>query len=123
MRPSEPKGRAPKGAPKPKAAACGPSWGPGSFVVAYLRDPREKVWGLLLHLEAAGFWIRGIELNAFDDWMRERAAGLAGTLGPSTTFLPFLRVEKIVVDEPLGPAASLKERLEAAAGRPAEELL
>ncbi len=102
---------------------AGPSWGPGSFVVAYLRDPREKVWGMLLRLEAAGFWIRGIELNAFDDWVRERAAGLSGTLGPSTSFLPFLRVEKIVVDEALGPAASLKERLEAAVGRPAEDLL
>lgn len=100
-----------------------PAWGPGSFVVAYLRDPREKIWGRLLRLEAAGFWIRGIELNAFDDWVRERAAGTLGTLGPSTSFLPFLRVEKIVVDEALGPAASMKERLEAAVGRPAEELL
>ncbi|MEW6758835.1 MAG: hypothetical protein AB1347_11490 [Acidobacteriota bacterium] len=95
--------------------------GQGSYVVAYLRDPREKVWGLLLRMEAAGFWIRGIELNAFEDWAREVRSAVSPSMGLSTTFLPFLRVEKIVADERTGSMSSLAERFEALAGRPVGE--
>ncbi len=97
--------------------------GEGSYVVAYLRDPREKVWGLLLRMEAAGFWIRGIELNAFEDWAREARGTASPSMGLSTTFLPFLRVEKIVADERTGSMPSLAERFEVLAGRPVAEFV
>jgi hypothetical protein len=72
-------------------------------------------------MEAAGFWIRGIELNAFEDWAREVGASAAPSMGLSTTFLPFLRVEKIVADERVGSMPSLADRFEALAGRPVSE--
>ncbi len=104
----------------PASRASSPP-GEGSYVVAYLRDPREKVWGLLLRMETAGFWIRGIELNAFEDWAREVRGTASPSMGLSTTFLPFLRVEKIVADERTGSMPSLAERFEALAGRPVAE--
>lgn len=97
--------------------------GEESFVVAYLRDPREKIWGLLLRMETAGFWIRGIELNAFEDWAREVRSAASPSMGLSTTFLPFLRVEKIVADERTGSMPSLAERFETLAGRPVAEFV
>src|SRR2546423_3882967 len=44
--------------------------GPGSPVIVYLHSPREKLWGLLYELNAAGGFLRGIDLNAVDDWMQ-----------------------------------------------------
>src|SRR2546423_14877538 len=44
--------------------------GPGSPVIVYLHSPREKLWGLLYELNAAGVFLRGIDLNAFYDWTR-----------------------------------------------------
>ncbi len=97
--------------------------GPGSWVVIYLREPREKAFGRLLRTEPAGVWLRGIELESFEAWAREQAAGVSSSLGPSTAFVPYLRVEKIVEDEPMGPVPSLRERFEAITGRTLEEVL
>ncbi|MEJ2368934.1 MAG: hypothetical protein P8Z49_11460 [Acidobacteriota bacterium] len=94
--------------------------GAGSIVVAYLREPREKVWGALLGLDAAGVWLRGIELASFEDWMRQEASDSQGAMGLSTFFVPFLRVEKLVVDEDLPGVPSLSGRYRSVTGRPAE---
>lgn len=90
--------------------------GPGTWVVVYLREPREKAFGMLLHMETAGGWFRGIELGSFEDWAREIASGREATMGLSTFFVPFLRVEKMVADEPTGAVPSLGERFEAITG-------
>ena len=50
--------------------------------------PKEKVWGLLVSLGAAGVVLRGIDLAAFDDWMRQEARGDEPYLGLSTVFYP-----------------------------------
>jgi hypothetical protein len=92
-------------------------------VVVYLRDPREKSWGILLKADAAGLWIRGIELDSFESWAREVARGEAGALGLSTVFVPLGRVEKLVVDERLGPVPSFAERFERVTGRRAADFL
>ena len=45
-------------------------------MVLYLSAPKEKVWGLLrLAMATAGVVVRGIDLAAFDDWMRQEARG------------------------------------------------
>ncbi len=92
---------------------------PGCAVVAYLRDPREKLWGFLLALDAAGAWLRAIDLDSFEDWARQEAAGEDATIGLSTLFVPFLRVEKFVVDEDQPGLGSLSRRFEAITGMPA----
>jgi hypothetical protein len=116
-RPLESKGKSSRKRP------VGPSLGAGTCIVAYLREPREKAWGFLLRMEPSGVWIRGIELGSFEDWARGQASGADGTLGLSTFFVPFLRVEKLVVDERMGPVPSMAERFEAITGKRVESVL
>ena len=97
--------------------------GEGTLVVAYLREPREQSWGVLLKLEGTGVWLRGIELDSFESWIREVAREEAGFLGLSTFFVPLHRVEKLVVDERSGPVPSLAERFEEITGQRAAEFL
>jgi hypothetical protein len=91
--------------------------GPGAWTVLYLRDPREKYFAVLLRMEPAGVWIRGIELESFESWARERAARAESSLGLASFFVPFLRVEKMVMDERMGPVPSFAERFEVITGR------
>ncbi|MCI4397862.1 MAG: hypothetical protein JHC34_03390 [Acidobacteria bacterium] len=92
---------------------------PGCAVVAHLREPREKLWGVLLGMDGSGAWLRGIDLGSFEDWARQEASRQETGIGLSTIFVPFLRVEKLVLDEGVGGAPSLSKRFEAIAGFPA----
>ena len=91
--------------------------GEGEAVVLYLREPKEKVWGLLLQLHAAGIVLRCIELRAFEDWMRQEARREEPYLGLTTIFYPMNRVERMEKDEDLGPLASYSARFEREVGR------
>ena len=42
-----------------------------SIVIVSLYDPKERVWGQLLNLTQAGITVRGIDLNSFDDFIRQ----------------------------------------------------
>ena len=95
-----------------------PAAGTGICVVLYLHSPREKHWGILLQLDGAGIWLRGIELDSFDAWAREQASPEVGHMGLSTFFVPHIRVEKVVLDERVGPVPSMAERFETITGRP-----
>lgn len=63
-----------------------------------LRDPREKIWGILGEINPAGVFMRGIDLNAFDDFVRAITGG-EPFFGMSDYFLPMWRVEKLSRDE------------------------
>ena len=89
----------------------------GAAVVLYLREPKEKVWGLLLQLHAAGIVMRCIELRAFEDWMRQEARREEPYLGLTTIFYPMNRVERMEKDEDLGPLVSYAARFEREVGR------
>lgn len=88
-----------------------------SMVVVSLHDPKERIWGQLLAITQAGITVRGIDLNSFDDFVRqvrnpeEEAARLA------TLFYPMLRVERIALDEPQGSIPSLAQTFERQVGR------
>jgi len=94
-----------------------------SPVVLYLREPKEKIWGLLLSLSPTGVVVRGLDLPAFDDWMRQEARSEAPLLGLLTLFYPLHRVERIERDETVGPLLSYADRFRAEVGRTVFEAL
>ena len=87
-----------------------------SAVLVNLQNPREKMWGILLALQASGISIRGIDLNSFDDWSRSAGRGDA-EMGLATMFLPIHRVERVDQDERVGSVRSLSELFEERVGK------
>ena len=69
--------------------------GAGAPVVLQLHSPKEKVWGILLAVDAAGIILRGLDLEIFDDWMRQEAHGDETMIAPSTIFYPMGRVVRL----------------------------
>ncbi len=89
----------------------------GTPVLVYLHSPREKVFGVLLSLESAGVVVRGIDLGAFEDWMRQEARGETPGLALATLFYPMNRIERIERDESLAGIEGFADRFRRAAGR------
>lgn len=96
---------------------------PGAAVVLYLHTPKEKFWGFLVSVMAAGVVVRGMDLVAFEDWMRQEARGEETLLGPTTLFYPMSRLERMERDESLGPVPSYAERFLITVGRSVEEAM
>ena len=88
-----------------------------SIVVVSLHSPKEKLWGELLELNAAGITLRGIDLNAFDDFVRQVLHPEGERVGLPTLFFPMVRVERIALDEARGSVPSLGEMFEKKVGR------
>ena len=91
-----------------------------SSVVAYLKEPREQIWGVLLSLDQNGVVIKGISLESFDDWCRQVAKG-EESIGLSEMFIPTLRVEKILLDEKVGSLPSYSDRFQKMVGKTIQE--
>jgi hypothetical protein len=89
---------------------------PGTPVLLYLHAPREKVFGVLVSLQPAGIAVRGIELAAFEDWLRQEARGEKG-LGLATLFYPMSRVERMERDESVGGLEGIGDRFRRETGR------
>lgn len=87
-----------------------------SAVLVNLQNPREKVWGILLSIQASGVTVQGIDLNSFDDWSRSVARS-EGDMGLSTMFLPIHRIERINKDETIGSVRSMAELFESRVGK------
>ena len=79
-----------------------------SIVIVSLHTPREKIWGELLALHTAGVTLRGIDLNSFDDLVRQIHEP-DERIGIPTLFFPMTRVERITLDEPTGAIPSMNE--------------
>ncbi|MDX6695673.1 MAG: hypothetical protein QOF02_3276 [Blastocatellia bacterium] len=94
----------------------------GAAVVVVLHSPREKSWGVLDGISAAGVFLRGLDLNAFDDWTRAVAHD-EPFMGPSDLFFPMWRVERLTRDEAAGGVPSLAEQFEQRTGRKLQEFL
>ena len=96
---------------------------PGTLVLVHLVSPKEKYWGLLRSIGAAGVTFRGIDVALFDDWARQvRGAGEA-ELGLTTLFFPLQRVEKIFEDARVGSVAAYHERFLEIVGRDVREFV
>jgi len=92
-----------------------------SIVVVTLHSPREKIWGELLDLNAAGVTLRGLDLNAFDDWLNQ--VGSQDEIGLATVFYPLYRIERVAADEPVGNIPSLATTFYRKAGLTLSEYL
>jgi hypothetical protein len=88
----------------------------GAAVVIVLHSPREKCWGVLDEINAAGVFLRGLDLNAFDDWSRAVAHD-EPFIGLTDMFLPMWRVERLTRDESACGVPSLAEQFEQRTGR------
>jgi hypothetical protein len=96
---------------------------PASLVIVNLITPKEKFFGLLRALSSAGVTMRAINLDSFDDWIRQIARDEEPDLDLITMFVPLSRVERIFLDEPSGSIKSYSQRFEDVVGRPVTEYL
>ena len=82
---------------------------PGTPIVVNLHSPREKLWGVMNDLNPAGVFLRGIDLNTFDDWTQMIVRG-ERNIGLTHIFLPMWRVERITLDETIDEIPSMADR-------------
>jgi methylmalonyl-CoA epimerase len=82
--------------------------GAGDAVLVYLRDPHEKMWGVLHERDASGLTVQGLDLASFDAWTAQVERGEAG-ITPSVLFLPMVRVERVLLDRGTPHLPSLSE--------------
>jgi hypothetical protein len=94
----------------------------GAAVLIVLHSPREKCWGMLDEISQAGIFLRGLDLNAFDDWVSS-IVHAEPFVGFGDLFFPMWRVERISKDEAAGGVPSLCEQVAKRTGRTIEELL
>jgi len=94
----------------------------GEPVMVVLHTPKEKCWGVLDEISAAGVFLRGLDLNAFDAWLAA-VAHKEPFIGLTDLFFPMWRIERILRDETSGEIASLSEQVECRTGRKVNELL
>ena len=94
----------------------------GASVLLVLHSPREKCWGVLEEINAAGIFLRGLDLNAFDEWV-QAVAHDEPFMGLSDLFFPMWRVERLSRDESGEGVPSLAEQFEKRTGRSLLEFL
>ncbi|HTC63040.1 MAG TPA: hypothetical protein VK709_09370 [Candidatus Saccharimonadales bacterium] len=96
---------------------------PNSIVIVSLHTPKEKLWGCVVSMNASGVTLRCIDLNSFDDFIRQVMDPEGERIGLPTLFFPMQRVERIALDEPHGSIPSLSERFEQRVGRTLRDYL
>jgi hypothetical protein len=95
-----------------------------SCVILNLINPKEKVWGVLLSLSNVGVTLRGINLDTFDDWIRQVArGGDEQTVDLVTMFVPLFRLERLFLDEQVGSVPSYTDYFEQVVGMPLRRYL
>jgi hypothetical protein len=104
-----------------EAPEAGRGIGHGTAVVIVLHTPREKCWGVLDEINPAGVFLRGLDLNAFDDWVSALVHSEPFP-GFGDLFFPLWRVERISRDEAAGGVPSLCEQLEKRTGLTIREI-
>ena len=96
---------------------------PASLVLVNLVNPKEKFFGVLVALSPAGITLRAINLESFDDWLRQLAKGDEPNLDLITMFVPLFRVERVFLDEPSGEIKSYAQRFEQVVGMTVHQYL
>jgi hypothetical protein len=96
---------------------------PDSLVVVNCANPREKVWGVLMQLDAVGAVIRGLDLNSVEDWLSQERNHGDSLITPGTFLIPTHRILRIDLEECGGPVESFGDRYAAACGRDVRDAL
>src|SRR5436305_10921254 len=96
---------------------------PASLVIVNLINPKEKFFGVLTSLSAAGVTLRAINLDSFEDWIRQIAHEDEPDIDVLAMFFPLFRVERIFLDEPSGSIKSYSQRFEEVVGSPIRQYL
>jgi hypothetical protein len=94
-----------------------------ALIIVNLVNPKEKFFGVLTALSAAGVTIRAINLDSFDDWVHQIARDEELDLDLITMFVPLFRVERIFLDEPSGAIKSYQQRFQDTVGKSVAEYL
>lgn len=94
-----------------------------ALIIVNLVNPREKFFGILTSLSPAGITLRGINLDSFDDWVRQIAREDEPNLDLMTMFVPLFRVERVFLDEPSGAIKSYAQRFEETVGKTIQKYL
>jgi methylmalonyl-CoA/ethylmalonyl-CoA epimerase len=108
---------------KPAAAGHGkPGLGAGDAVLVYLRDPQEKMWGVLRERDVSGLTLEGMDLASFDAWISHVERGEDG-IAPSLFFFPMARVERVLLDRGTPSVPSLSDGFLRRTGRTVQSVL
>jgi hypothetical protein len=94
-----------------------------SIVIVSLQSPRERFFGRLLEITPPGVTVRGIDINAFEDWMDHITHREESGVQPTTVFFPSYRIEKIILDEGIGAIPSLSDTFLTKVGTTVQEHL
>lgn len=70
----------------------------GESIIIILQNPREKIIGILHEINTSGIFVRGIDLQYFDDWMRS-IVNNEPYLPMQDYFFPMWRIERLSRDE------------------------
>jgi hypothetical protein len=89
---------------------------PNALVILNLVNPKEKFFGVLKSLSSAGVTLRGINIDSFEDWIRQIVHDDEPNLDLITMFIPLFRVERMFLDEPSGSIKSLAQHFEQSVG-------
>jgi hypothetical protein len=87
----------------------------GENIIIILQNPREKVFGVMHEINAAGVFVRGIDLEYFDEWTTAIKNG-EQYLPMHDSFYPMWRVERLWRDESSDVMASMAEHFEQKTG-------
>ena len=99
------------------------SFQPDDLVVVILQSPRERLWGRLLGLDAAGIALRGLDLIPWEEVLTLVRTDQADQVALGTRFLPMHRVEAMYLDEPSSGVPSLAETFHERTGQDATTYL
>ena len=88
---------------------------PSESIIIILHSPREKLIGVLQEINASGVFLRGVDLNYFDEWAQAIKTG-DPHLPMQDQFFPMWRVEKLMRDESSDAILSLAEQFERKTG-------
>ena len=95
----------------------------GDAVVVYLKEPRERIWGVLRSLDDAGVMVEGFELDSFDSWLGCVIEGSSWRSQIAVLFFPMARVQRVSLDRGDETAPSMAERFETRVGQSIERFL